>query len=186
AGPGRGKPTEPARALAATAAGDRVDRVDGPLRIACGQPLPVRPTSAAFDGTEVAITKVTYPSAYGPPEVSYRLRFAVAATRRAGHVEPQVLVLRDGVVVGGPRPAATAVEPPHGMKRVGESEWPAKTTITLDESAPTSLCGLTDWAAIRSDPTRYRIAVVLSPPRRGTQPAPAGPLMMAQTGVEPA
>src|SRR4051794_18026429 len=101
-GLGREGPTKPTtRTLASTA---QADLVRGPLRIACGEPLPVRPTSAPFDGTEVAITKVTYPSTDGPPEVSYRLRFAVATTRRAGHVEPQVLILRDDVVVGGPRP----------------------------------------------------------------------------------
>jgi hypothetical protein len=180
---GGDRPTGPARAPAATSAGDAGDPVSGPLRIACGQPLPVRPTSAPFGGTDVAITGVAYPSIDGPPLVTYRLALPTAAARRAGHVEPEVLVLRDGIVVGGPPRSVPVLGPSGRVESRAEQVWPPDRTFTLTRPAPTWLCGLTDWAAIRSDPTGYRLAVVLSLPRRGSQPPPTGPLLIAQTDI---
>lgn len=161
------------------------DIVRGPLNFECGKPLPVRPVSA-LPGTSLRIVSVEEnPPWRTAPRVAYEIRTASPPNLGPAHVDGRALILRDGIVVGGPFVPSPPESPERAFstKSFGPITNMSGQVLQITEGLPATLCGTTTWSAIRADPARYRIAVVSTAYGEPGQPAPDSPLLIAETGL---
>ncbi|MGC0422055.1 hypothetical protein [Embleya sp. AB8] len=126
----------------------------------CGQPIGL-PTAERFDGFALSPLTVERPveTSDGPPRVTTTLGPPSATGLDATEVYPTVLVLRDGVVVGGPVQAG-ALPPGRPLR---SPDW-RPSDQTIRQAAPTWLCGGVTWQQVWADPGRYTVALVMTPP----------------------
>ncbi|MGW1994877.1 hypothetical protein [Embleya sp. NPDC001921] len=128
----------------------------------CGRPIGLPTTTERFEGFGLLPLTVERPTETpdGPPRVTSALGPRSSTGLNATEVYPTVLVLRDGVVVGGPVQAG-ALPPGRPLPNV---DWfPSDQTIRA--LAPTWLCGAVSWQQVWADPGRYTVALVMTPPK---------------------
>ncbi|WP_406290622.1 hypothetical protein [Embleya sp. NBC_00896] len=150
----------------------------------CGQPIGL-PTAERFEGFGLSAVSTERPAnpIDGPLRVMTILDAPAPAGLRATKVYPTVLVLRDGLVVGGPVQAG-ALGPGRPLALL---DWDAsKGPVTIRQIAPTWLCGVLDWQQVWADPTRYTVALVMTTPTADPTSRPSdvidasNPLLIAQ------
>ncbi|MET7299972.1 hypothetical protein [Embleya sp. NPDC005575] len=128
----------------------------------CGQPIAL-PTAERFEGFGLSGLSTERPadSLDGPLRVTATLDSPAPVGLIATEIYPMVLVLRDGIVVGGPTQAG-ALGPGRPLVL---PDWDAsKRPPTIRQSAPDWLCGALDWRQVWADPTRFTVALVMTVP----------------------
>jgi len=153
----------------------------------CGQPIPY-PTVEKENGFSISLTTLHRDSPTGPPQVTFTINAPEPTGLNPTEVYPTVLLLRDGIVIGGPVPDGGLG--PGRMLRLPlwgpQYGWP----ITAQQSVQSWLCGVTTWDEVWAHPDRYDLAVVMTPPSENPEPGnsgfsvPAGPLLMALAPLE--
>ncbi|MFE5327748.1 hypothetical protein ACFRCG_15330 [Embleya sp. NPDC056575] len=155
--------------------------VRGPLTFECGKPLPVRPVTK-LPGVTASIANVMYSPflPQDPPIVVRGLAFDQPYEHVSGHVPPQILVMRDGLVVGGPLGQSPYFEnlPPTAEEGPSRERW---YNPNLSKSW---LCGSLTWEEIRANPGHYRLGLVMTQHGEPNQPIPDSPLLFVESGVE--
>lgn len=165
--------------------GDSSVRAAGPQEpgyFTCGQPIPWNVVGSRSDGLTLSIESVRrdhpdgqvnrppWASPDGPPIVTYRVESERDVGLDPTQVHPSVLILRDGVVVGGPlaadeelqrRDSGNYVVPAIGAPLYGPPwrPWP----VVEQRQANWWLCDLADWDELWAAPERYSVAVVMTP-----------------------
>ncbi|WP_406278764.1 hypothetical protein [Embleya sp. NBC_00896] len=131
----------------------------------CGRPIAGHTVSEA-DGFSVTIRSVHVERPDLPAEVEAVINAPTPMGMNPSEIYPTVLVLRDGVVVGPGRMKSRMLREPLWGPRY---EWPA----VERQRATEGLCDDT-WANVWAHPSRYELAVVMTPPRTG--PATGSPV----------
>ncbi|WP_161358327.1 hypothetical protein [Streptomyces sp. SID3343] len=153
--------------------GSGIEQEPGPFT--CGRPIesPVVERLDGFDLLGLTIERTADVDV--PPLVSVTLEAPAPMRLNATKVYPTVLLLRDGVVVGGPVRAG-ALGPGRPLRFVDWDpayEWPAK----IRQPAPDWLCGQLSWQQVWANPSHYTLAVVMTPPKASA----GGPLPSNET-----
>lgn len=158
-------------------------------RVSCGQPIAEPLVREAGNGMRLAITSVTRPPEDGPPVVTVSLTAdSRVAISFPGAVTPEVLLVRDGLVLGRLGSFALAPDGPV-VDWIAEAEDPAPTPggrggigrrWDLEPGVPHPLtvtgsgrCGV-DWASAWSDPARHALVAVMSQPWPLNEAPPTG------------
>lgn len=126
----------------------------------CGRPLGY-PTTERYDGFGLSPLTIERPPGApdGPPRIVAELTPSSPTGLNATEVYPVVLVLRDGIVVGGPVRAGAL-----GPGRPLRSPTWVPSDQTIRDLAPAWLCGAVTWEQVWADPGRYMLALVMTPP----------------------
>ncbi|MFI1585578.1 hypothetical protein [Embleya sp. NPDC020630] len=124
----------------------------------CGRPLGY-PTTEQFEGFGLSPLRIERTAPDGPPKVEADLESPSPNGLNATEVYPVVVVLRDGIVVGGPVEAGAL--PPGRMLR--SPDWPAWSR-TIRQPTPAWLCGAVTWQQVWAEPGKYTVALVMTPP----------------------
>lgn len=159
-------------------------RVAGPQEpgyFTCGQKIPWDVVGARSDGLTLTadslrrdypdgqVHRPSWASPDGPPILTYRLESERNVGLDPTQIDPTVLILRDGVVIGGPMPAEEKfrqremnyANPAIGAYLYGPpyQPWP----VMGSRQATWWLCDLADWDELWANPERYSVAVVMTP-----------------------
>ncbi|WTW94260.1 hypothetical protein OG216_13060 [Streptomycetaceae bacterium NBC_01309] len=148
----------------------------------CGQPIRWNIVGPKSDGLTLTIESLSREPPGGRPTapqwspadwplfVTYRLESERNVGMDPTDVYPMVLILRDGVVIGGPmaadeelrmRDMGKHVVPAVGAFLYGPNwrPWP----VVEAKAANSWLCGLAKWDDLWANPERYSVAVVMTP-----------------------
>ncbi|WTW94262.1 hypothetical protein OG216_13070 [Streptomycetaceae bacterium NBC_01309] len=115
------------------------------------------------------VDRPSWASPDGPPILTYRLESERNVGLDPTQIDPKVLILRDGVVIGGPMPSDEQLrqrEIPVAYPAIGGYvygspylPWP----VVESRQANWWLCDLADWDELWANPERYSVAVVMTP-----------------------
>jgi hypothetical protein len=162
-----------------------VEQRPGPLT--CGRPIPY-PTADQADGFSLTLKSLRRDAPDGPPQVSFTINAPEPVGLNPTEVYPTVLLLRDGIVVGGPIPPGV----PGRVQQLPLYLWEPGPggSVLVEELAQPWLCGMTSWGEVWAQPNRYDLAIVMTPPTTDPGPAnsesgaPSKPLLMASSSLD--
>ncbi|WP_126635437.1 hypothetical protein [Embleya hyalina] len=126
----------------------------------CGRPIGY-PTTERYDGFGLSPLTIEHPAGApdGRPTAVATLTPSSPTGLNATEVYPVLLVLRDGIVVGGPVQAGA-----RGPGRLLRSPTWGPGDQTVRDLAPAWLCGAVTWEQMWAHPGRYTPALVMTPP----------------------
>lgn len=132
----------------------------------CNRPVPFATVTEA-DGFSLTLTSHRKDTD-AAPWIGFDINQPHVQGLSPTEIPPTVVLLRNGVVVGGPVPVGGLIR----VKQPAGTVWLPESSgrIQVEVKAQSWLCGKTTWQQVWTHPDEYTLAVVMTTPTVGPEP----------------